>query len=188
MLPDGSISIRKAVASAPIPKDRTSARIALVERHIRLENEHDLEGVLQTFGDAAHYDDEPWAEHYHGRDGVRQFYEQLMKALPDLEIDVQRRHVADEAILVEVVIRGTHLGRWRGLPPTARRIEFPLCGIYTFDIDDRLAGERIYYDRATVLRQLGVFHEPQSLLGQLSTFATHPATIARALARKLLRR
>lgn len=174
--------------SASIPEDRVSARSALVEQHIRLENEHDLEGVLNTFGDAARYDDEPWDEHYTGRNGVRQFYEQLMKALPDLEIKIQRRHVTDEAILVEVVIRGTHLGGWRGLPATGRRVEFPLCGIYTFDADDRLAGEKIYYDRGTVLRQLGVFHEPQSVLGQISVLATHPVTIARAFARKLLGR
>jgi steroid delta-isomerase-like uncharacterized protein len=176
------------VASASIPRDRGSARIAIVEQHIRLENEHDLEGVLRTFGDSAQYDDEPWGERYKGRNGVRQFYEQLMKALPDLEIEVQRRHVADDAILVEVMIRGTHLGGWRGLPATGRRVEFPLCGVYTFDADDRLAGEKIYYDRGTVLRQLGVFHEPQSVLGQISILATHPTTIARAFARKLSRR
>src|SRR6266705_4524642 len=176
------------MASASIPKDRVSARVALVEQHIRLENEHDLEAVLRTFGDTARYDDEPWGEHYNGRNGVRLFYEQLMKALPDLEIDVQRRHVADDAILVEVMIRGTHLGGWRGLPATGRRVEFPLCGVYTFDSDDRLAGEKIYYDRGTVLRQLGVFHELLSVLGQISILATHPVTIARALARKLLRR
>jgi len=174
------------VASASIPKDRESARIELVERHIRLENEHDLEGVLCTFGDSARYDDEAWGEHHKGRDGVRLFYEQLMRALPDLEIEVQRRHVTDDAILVEVMIRGTHLGGWRGLPPTGRRVEFPLCGVYTFDEDDRLAGEKIYYDRGTVLRQLGVFHEPKSVLGQLSILATHPTTIARAFARKFL--
>jgi steroid delta-isomerase-like uncharacterized protein len=176
------------VASASIPKDRSLARIAVVEQHIRLENEHDLEGVLRTFGDTARYDDEPWGEHYNGRNGVRLFYEQLMKALPDLEIEVQRRHVADDAILVEVMIRGTHLGEWRGLPATGRRVEFPLCGVYTFDGNDRLAGEKIYYDRGTVLRQLGIFHEPQSILGQISILATHPTTIARALVRKLLRR
>jgi steroid delta-isomerase-like uncharacterized protein len=176
------------VASASIPQDRWSARIAVVEQHIRLENQHDLEGVLRTFGDTARYDDEPWDEHYEGRNGVRLFYEQLMKALPDLEIDVQRRHVADDAILVEVMIRGTHLGGWRGLPATGRRVEFPLCGVYTFDADDRLAGEKIYYDRGTVLRQLGVFHEPLSALGQITTLAIHPVTIARAFARKLLRR
>ena len=176
------------MASASIPKDRGSARISVVERHIRLENEHDLEGVLQTFGDTARYDDEPWGEHYTGRNGVRLFYEQLMKALPDLEIEVQRQHVTDDAILVEVMIRGTHLDGWRGLPATGRRVEFPLCGVYTFDADDRLAGEKIYYDRGTVLRQLGVFHEPQSVLGQISILATHPTTIARAFARKLRRR
>ena len=173
------------MTNASIQKDRQSARIALVERHIRFENEHDLEGVLSTCGENAQYDDKPWDEYYSGRNGVRLFYEQLMRALPDLEIDVQRRHVADEAILVEVLIRGTHLGAWRGLPATGRRVQFPLCGVYTFDSDDRLAGEKIYYDRATVLRQLGVFHEPQSLLGQISILATHPATITRAFARKL---
>jgi steroid delta-isomerase-like uncharacterized protein len=165
-----------------------AARIAVVEQHIRHENEHDLEGVLGTFGDGARYDDEPWGEHYEGRDGVRSFYQQLMAALPDLVIDVQRRHVTDDAILVEVMIRGTHLGAWRSLPPTGRRVEIPLCGVYTFDGDDRLAGEKIYYDRGTVLRQLGVFHEPQSVLGQISILATHPVTIARALARMLVRR
>jgi steroid delta-isomerase-like uncharacterized protein len=168
-------------------QDRRSTRIALVEQHIRLENQHDLEGVLRTFGDSARYDDEAWGEHYQGRNGVRSFYEQLMSALPDLEIEVQRRHVTEDAVLVEVMIRGTHLGGWRGLPATGRRIEFPLCGVYTFDSDDRLAGEKIYYDRGTVLRQLGVFHEPQSMLGRIFILATHPQTIARALARKLLR-
>jgi steroid delta-isomerase-like uncharacterized protein len=175
-------------ANISILKDKRAARLATVEQHIRLENEHDLEGVLRTFGNTPQYDDQPWGEHYEGRNGVRQFYEQLMKALPDLEIDIQHRYVTDDAILVEVVIRGTHLGGWRGLPATGRRVEFPLCGVYTFDADDSLAGEKIYYDRGTVLRQLGVFHEPQSLLGQMTILATHPTTIVRALVRKLLRR
>ena len=174
------------MASASLPIDRRPARIAIVEQHVRLENEHDLEGVLGTFGDTARYDDEPWDEHYDGRIGVRLFYEQLMKALPDLVIDIQRRHFTDDAIVLEVMIRGTHLGGWRGLPATWRRVEFPLCAVYTFDSADCLAGEKIYYDRGTVLRQLGVFHEPQSVLGQISVLATHPATFARIFLKKLL--
>ena len=50
------------VASASILKDRRSARLASVEQHIQLENAHDLEGVMSTFGDTARYDDEPWGE------------------------------------------------------------------------------------------------------------------------------
>jgi len=174
--------------SATAPAEKQPARIATVERHIRLENQHDLEGVLSTFGETARYDDEPWDEHYQGRDGVRRFYTQLMAALPDLEIEVRHRYVADEAILVEVTIRGTHLGGWKGLPATGRRVELPLCGVYTFDAEDRLAGERIYYDRGTVLRQLGVFHEPASGVGRICTLVTHPLTIVGACARKLLRK
>src|SRR5947199_8529893 len=112
--------LRINVASASIPKDRMSARIAIVEQHIRLENEHDLEGVLRTFGETAQYDDEPWDEHYKG-DGVRDFYEQLMSALPDLEIVVQRRHVTDEAILFEVFSGVAHLGAVRVLHARLRR-------------------------------------------------------------------
>ena len=156
------------------------ARVAVVEQHVRAENAHDLEAVLATFGAGPRYDDEPWADHRHGLDGVRSYYTELMRALPDLVIDVQRRHVSSDCIILEVVIRGTHSGAWRGLPATFRRVDFPLCGVYTFDADDRLAGERIYYDRATVLRQLGVFREPSSGLGRVMTALTHPVTIARA--------
>jgi hypothetical protein len=82
-----------------------------------------------------------------------------------------------------VVISGTQRGPWRGLPPTGRYLEFPLCGVFTFGDDGKLAGERIYYDRATVLRQLGVFHEPTTLAGKILTPLAHPVTVARALLR-----
>jgi len=50
-----------AISVVPnLPGDRLSARIAIVQQHIRLENQHDLEGVLNTFGSNARYDDEPW--------------------------------------------------------------------------------------------------------------------------------
>jgi steroid delta-isomerase-like uncharacterized protein len=159
--------------------------MAAVEEHIRLENQHDLDGVLSTFGDAAHYADEAWGEHYEGVSGVREYYTQLMKALPDLQIYVQRWHIADNAVLVEVIIRGTHSGEWRGLPATGKRVDIPLCGIFTFDSNDRVAGEKIYYDRATVLRQLGVFYEPETSMGRMCTLLTHPLTIAKAVLRRI---
>ena len=169
----------------PITLDRLCRRMALVEEHVRCENAHDLDGVIRTFGSTARYDDEPWNEHWVGLDQVRQFYSQLMAALPDLSIEIVRRHESDETIVLEVIIRGTQLRGWRGLPATGRRVEIALCGVYTFDSEDRLAGERIYYDRATVFRQLGVFHEPQTLLGDLGVLLTHPVTIGKAVLRKI---
>jgi len=140
---------------------------------------------MTTFGAAARYDDAPWDAHYVGRDGVRALYSDRLRAMRDLRIDVQRRHVGETTVVLDVVIGGHQLGSWRGLAPTGRPIEFPLCGIYTFDADDRLAGEKIYYDRVTVLRQLGVFHEPDRLWGRVNAVVMHPATIVRIVGRMI---
>lgn len=157
------------------------ARLALVEEHVRRENKHDLDAVMATFGATPGYEDTPWHDHHIGRDGVRTYYKGLLQAVPDLHIDVQRRHVTDNHVMLETTITGTHTGPWRGLPATGRRLKFPLCAIYSFDDEGKLAGERIYYDRATVLQQLGVFHEPDRGLGRLLMPLTHPLTIARAI-------
>jgi steroid delta-isomerase-like uncharacterized protein len=159
---------------------RSRSRLHIVREHIRLENAHDLAGVMDTFGPVARYDDEPWKEHYRGRDAVRAFYVQLFEAIPDLRIEVQAEHVTSASVVVECLIRGSQEGAWRGLPPTGRGLDLPLCGVYTFDASNRLTGERIYYDRATVLGQLGVFREPSSPIGRLCLLLNHPLALARA--------
>jgi steroid delta-isomerase-like uncharacterized protein len=167
--------------------DSRGARLRLVEEHVQLENAHDLGRLMQTFGNQAAYDDEPWDDHRRGRDAVKDYYESLLAAIPDLQIEITNRHVAECAVIIEVIITGTHLGAWRGLPATGRRLRFPLCGLYTFDSNDRLAGERIYYDRAGVMRQLGLFYDPGTQLGRVMSGLTHPVTLTRAYGRKLFR-
>ena len=162
-----------------VRESRAAARVQIVEEHVRAENAHDLDAVMSTFGETARYDDEPWDAHHLGRAGVGAYYSDIMRSLPDMHIEVVRRYVTEDNIILEVIIHGTHLGPWRGLPATGRRVAIPLCAIYTFDSQDRLAGERIYYVRALALRQLGVFFEPQSPLGQITTALTHPATMLR---------
>ena len=82
------------MATAPIPESRIAARMAIVEEHVGYENQHDLDAVIGTFGQTARYEDSPWGEQYHGRDQVRLFYQQLMIAVPDLHIEVLRRHTS----------------------------------------------------------------------------------------------
>jgi steroid delta-isomerase-like uncharacterized protein len=167
----------------PVADTTISDRLTIVHEHVRMENQHDLDGIIGTFGETARYDDEPWDAHYVGPNEVRTFYAQLLHAMPDLQIDIQQQHASEEAIILEVKIRGRHLGTWRGLPATGRHLDFPLCGIFTFDRRNKLAGEKIYYDRATVLGQLGVFHDPESLRGRIATAITHPVTMVSIVAR-----
>jgi steroid delta-isomerase-like uncharacterized protein len=164
--------------------EHMTARLAIVKQHIQCENRHDLNELMRTFGQNPHYDDVPWGDYREGIEGVRSYYNEMISALPDLSIEVEHQHVASDAVVVEVIIRGSHQGAWRGLPATGRSIKFQLCGIYTFDDADRISGERIYYDRSAVLGQLGLFHEPVRGLGRVMTALSHPITISRAYLRR----
>lgn len=159
---------------------RAALRLQRVEEHVRFENAHDLEGLMSTFGRSGTYDDEPWSEHHQGLDAIRGYYGDLLRAAPDVHIEVQRRHATEEVVVLEVRLSGTQTGAWRGLPGTGRHFDFPLCAVFTFDDDDRLAGERIYYDRVTVLRQIGVLSEPTSLKGQIGALLLHPINVLSA--------
>lgn len=168
--------------------DRPEARLAPVEEHVRAENRHDLEGILRTFGRSARYHDEAWGDHFAGPDGVRAWYRSLLSAIPDLHVELAERHVTAQSVILEVWVRGTHQGALYGLPGTGRRVEFPAVAIYSFDEAGLIAGERIYYDRATPLGQAGLFQDPRKILGRIATVIRHPLTVTRALSRASLTR
>jgi len=88
-------------------------------------------------------------------------------------------------VLLETTVSGTLEGNWRELPGTGREVEFDACAVFAFDDQDKLAGERLYYDRASLLRQLGILHDPERGIGQVLTPLTHPVTFARVLARTI---
>jgi SnoaL-like domain len=93
---------------------RINARIQLVEKHVRLGNLHDLDGILDTFGPDARYDDEPWDDHRIGRDQVHLYYKQMLAAAADFRIEVRNWHATGEAVILEVTISGTHTGGLAG--------------------------------------------------------------------------
>jgi hypothetical protein len=56
---------------------------------------------------------------------------------------------------------------------------------FVFD-GDQLVCERVYFDRLTIMQQLGLAHDSTSLAGRVTTLVSHPLTVGRALARRAL--
>ena len=71
-----------------------------------------------------------------GRDTVRALYEGLLRAFPDLQIQVKKRYVAEDTVVAEVVLKGTQRESFLGVPPTGRYVEIPTCAIFRFDATD----------------------------------------------------
>jgi hypothetical protein len=58
-----------------------------------------------------------------------------------------------------------------------------MTAFFLFDAD-RLVCERVFFDQLSIMRQLGLAHDPASVPGRLSLLLSHPVTIARALLRR----
>jgi predicted ester cyclase len=61
-------------------------------------------------------------------------------------------HSAD-ALIAELWVTGTHLGRIEGIEPTNKGVRFAMAAFFLFD-GDELTCVRNYFDHATIARQL----------------------------------
>src|SRR3712207_1528758 len=150
------------------------------------ENRHEFDATLETF-DHPRYELVATDEVHDGPEEVMAYFAETRRAFPDQRNELLALHHADEAVLVEAVVRGTHLGPLRSLPPTGRSFALPILAVFVFE-EDRLTCERVYFDSLTTLRQLGVARDPRTLLGRLETAVAHPLTIGRGVFRRLARR
>jgi steroid delta-isomerase-like uncharacterized protein len=156
-------------------------REAIVREHVETENRHQPAATLRTF-ERPRYELIATDEVIDGSEAVGAMYEETYTAFPDFHATPLHFHHADDAVIMEAAISATHKGPYRGLPPTGRRIELRGCAVFVFE-DDRLVCERVYGDAASLLRQLGVARDPQSIAGKLEMVIAHPLRIGRALLR-----
>lgn len=162
---------------------RRKKREEIVREHMDSENRHEFDATLDTFGHPR-YELIATGEVYDGTEEVQGYYDDTRRAFPDQRNELLALHHADDAVLVEAVVRGTHRGPLRSLPPTGREFELPILAIFVFEGDD-LVCERVYFDQTTVLRQLGIARDPLSITGRLQTLVTHPLTIGRGVVRRV---
>jgi steroid delta-isomerase-like uncharacterized protein len=145
------------------------------------ENDHDFDTTIGTFAHPR-YELVPTGDVYDGEEEVRAYFAESRTAFPDQRNQLIALHHADDAVIVEFDLLGTHLGRLRALPPTGRSFRCRMTAYFLFE-GDRLVCERacLYFDQLTIMRQLGLAHDPTSIAGRLSTLVSHPITIGRTL-------
>jgi steroid delta-isomerase-like uncharacterized protein len=118
------------------------------------ENRQDFEATLATFAHPR-YELVATGQVFDGADAVRQYYAASRAAFPDQRNVVHALHHADDAIIAEFDLLGTHRGEFLGAAPTGRSFTCGMCAVFLFQ-GDRIVCERVYFDAATILRQLGL--------------------------------
>jgi steroid delta-isomerase-like uncharacterized protein len=135
--------------------DLRDTRERIVREHMDSENTHDFDVTLATFAEHPRYEIVPTGEVYDGADAVNRYYQETRTAFPDQRNEVIALHHADDAVIAEFWLRGTHEGEFRGVSPTGKSFECRMAAFFLFE-DDRLVTERVYFDAATILTQLGL--------------------------------
>ena len=129
-------------------------REAIVREHMESENRHEFDVTMATF-EHPRYEIVPTGEVHDGEEAVRGYFAETRAAFPDQRNETIALHHADDAVIVEFWLRGTHEGELRGFAPTGRSFELRAAAFFLFEPgSDRLVCERVYFDSATLLAQL----------------------------------
>jgi steroid delta-isomerase-like uncharacterized protein len=129
-------------------------RAATVREHMESENVHDFDATLATF-DHPRYEIVPTGDVHDGPAQVMAYFRESRTAFPDQRNELVAMHHADDAVIVEFNLRGTHLGPLRGFEPTGRGFTCRMIAVFEFEPGgEGIVCERVYFDAATILAQL----------------------------------
>ena len=132
--------------------DLRSRREAVVREHMESENRHEFDVTMQTV-DHPRYEIVPTGEVFDGPEEVAGYFATTRAAFPDQRNENAVLYHADDAVIVEFNLMGTHLGPLRGFEPTGREFTCRMIAVFEFE-GDGIVCERVYFDAATILAQL----------------------------------
>ena len=127
----------------------------LWQRHVLAENRRSIEGLLETLCGEPIYKVMATNATFKGRDQVAQFYRGLFEGVPDATFELVNAFVGEEGVVEESILRGTQRSALFGVPPTGREVALPMTIVFPM-LNGQILGERLYFDLATLARQLGV--------------------------------
>ena len=127
-------------------------REAVVREHMESENRHEFDVTMATFGHPR-YEIVPTGDVYDGEEEVARYFAESRAAFPDQRNELVKMHHADDAVIVEFNLMGTHRGTLRGFEPTGREFTCRMIAVFEFE-GDGIVCERVYFDSATILGQL----------------------------------
>jgi carboxymethylenebutenolidase len=121
----------------------------------------DTEATLATMVEDAYVNHVPVLTGGAGKEALRRFYARdfIPSMPPDTRLTPVSRTVGNEQLVDEMIFSFTHTQEmpWMlpGIAPTNRFVEVALVAIVRFR-DGKLAHEHIYWDQASVLKQIGL--------------------------------
>lgn len=98
-----------------------------------------------------------------GTAAFKKYWRSLIETFPDIHVAVESTIAEDDKVVARCSVRGTHLGKGLGIPPTGKKIHVTGVRIAVFQ-DGKVIEAWNNFDYLAVFKQLGLV--PQSALLQ----------------------
>jgi ketosteroid isomerase-like protein len=136
------------------------ARIQTARDHMRLEIEHDWDGVIATF-EHPRYEFNGGATVADGEDAVRAYFASSRVPFPDQGNEIIAIGVGDDCVFVEFWLTGTHLGPLQTaqgvVQPTGKSFRVKMMATFEFSPGSaKIISERPYINALAINRALGL--------------------------------
>lgn len=118
-------------------------------------NERDYERAAAAFSDDCEFVSVPSGVRFTGTESMLHGLREFAEAFPDWTVEVANVVASGPYVAVEWKTTGTHEGMFRGESPTGIRFRRDGCSVAEVE-EGRIVRYRDYYDRATLLEQLGL--------------------------------
>ncbi|HTM86868.1 MAG TPA: ester cyclase [Terriglobales bacterium] len=124
----------------------------------------DVESTLATMVEEGYVNHVPVMTGGTGKAALREFYGRdfIPSMPPDTTMTPVSRTVGENQLVDEMIFSFTHTQEmpWMlpGIAPTNRRVEVPLVAVVGFR-GGKVACERVYWDQASVLKQIGLLSD-----------------------------
>jgi steroid delta-isomerase-like uncharacterized protein len=136
----------------------------IVRAHYDAFNRRDIDKNLSLVTPDVRWMNIPFDVNYTGHKGYREFLTNWTTAMPDIKAEVVNVVGGEEWTVVEFIGRGTHTGPLVGpqgtIPATQKKLDLKFCELLRVK-DGQIAEAHLYFDAATMLRQLGVLPQKQ---------------------------
>ena len=140
------------------------AALAVFQKHVQAELDGDLDTTMATMTDHPHLYNMPTRMGGDGREGVREFYKNHLVGKfwpPDVVMEAISVTVDAHQLVEELRISFTHTVEieWMlpGIAPTGKKVVVAFAVIVGLE-DGKVSHEHIYWDKATVLAQIGLIN------------------------------
>ena len=136
----------------PIDQKLRERREATVSAFVTALNRSDIEGAVRAFA-SPRFELVGASRVFDGADEVVRYFRESREAFPDQHYDLIAMHHADDALICEYWMSGSHKGDIHGFEATGRHFRARIASFFLFEGADLLC-HRVYYDARSIVMQL----------------------------------